>query len=114
MAYNEFLADRVRQALRERSVSFEEKNMMGGLTFMVNEKMCAGVLKDELMLRLDPAIHEEAVKNPGCREMDFTGRPMKGFVFLDAEAWEPAEGLDHWLGLALEYNPRARSSKKRK
>jgi TfoX/Sxy family transcriptional regulator of competence genes len=63
----------------------EEKKMMGGLTFMVNEKMCVGVLKDELMLRIAPEIHDEAIKKKGCRTMDFTKEPMKGFVFVNEE-----------------------------
>ena len=57
MAYNEFLADRIRQVLKEKNVVFEEKAMMGGLTFMVNDKMCVGIVKDNLMARIDPDIY---------------------------------------------------------
>ena len=114
MAYNEYLADRIRRSLRELSVFAEEKAMMGGLTFMVDDKMCVGIVKDNLMARIDPDIYQEALKRPGAREMDFTKRPMKGFVFVDPEGYEMDADLDYWIGLALEYNPRAKSSKKRK
>jgi TfoX/Sxy family transcriptional regulator of competence genes len=78
MAYDSALADRVTDLLTARRVSFETKSMMGGLCFMVDGKMCVGVEKSRLMVRLDPAVEGEALKQRGCRPMDFTGRPMKG------------------------------------
>ena len=114
MAYNEFLADRIRKTLKDKSVYAEEKAMMGGLTFMVDDKMCVGIVKDNLMARIDPEFYEDALKRPGCREMDFTKRPMKGFVFIEPEGYELDKDLDYWVDLALDYNPRARSSKKKK
>jgi TfoX/Sxy family transcriptional regulator of competence genes len=84
MAYDEKLAERIRQALASLD-KVEEKRMIGGLTFMVNEKMCIGIIKDELMCRINPDIYESALKKDGCRPMDFTGRPMKGYVLI-AEA----------------------------
>ena len=111
MPYDEKLAARVRHALAgQRKV--EEKKMMGGLTFMVNGKMCVGILKDDLMARIDPAVHDEALQKKGCREMDFTGRPMKGFVFVGPEGTK--QTLDYWVKLAVDFNERAKSSKKRK
>ena len=77
MAYNELLADRIRKVFIDEEVSFDEKKMMGGLTFMVNDKMCVGVSKDDLMARIDPEKYSEALEKKSCREMDFTGRPMK-------------------------------------
>ena len=113
MAYNEKLADRVREGLQSiRKV--EEKKMMGGLTFMVNGKMCVGILKDDLMARIDPDVHEEALNRKGCREMDFTGKPMKGFVFISPEGNKGKKDLDYWLGLAIEFNKKAKASKKKK
>jgi TfoX/Sxy family transcriptional regulator of competence genes len=110
MAYDEILANRVREILSPlRKV--EEKKMMGGLTFMVNDKMCVGILKDNLMVRIDPDIYEEVLERRGCREMDFTGRPMRGFVFVDPEGTNTKKDLNNWLGLALEYNKKARPSK---
>lgn len=113
MAYNEALAQRVREMLASQS-TVEEKKMMGGLTFMVNGKMCAGILRDDLMARIDPAMHETALKKKGCREMDFTGKPMKGFVFISPEGTKQKADLDYWIGLALEFNKQAKASKKRK
>jgi TfoX/Sxy family transcriptional regulator of competence genes len=114
MAYNEFLADRIRQALKEKRVSSEERKMMGGLCFMVDDKMCIGVQEDNLMARIDPEIYDEALTREGCREMDFTGRPMKGFVFVDSRGYDLDSDLDSWVQLCLEFNPMAKSSKKKK
>lgn len=86
---------------------------MGGLCFMVDQKMCLGVTKDRLMVRLDPAQEEEALQQPGCLPMDFTGRPMKGYVFVHLECYEADAQLRHWVELALEFNPRAKMSSKR-
>jgi len=114
MAYDEYLADRVRMVLREKGVTAEEKRMMGGLCFMVNDKMCAGIVDERLMARIAPEVYPEALRRPGCREMDFTGRPMKGFVFVEGDAIDRDEDLADWLQLCLDYNPRARSSKRRR
>jgi TfoX/Sxy family transcriptional regulator of competence genes len=111
MAYDERLADRVRKRLAgQRAV--EEKRMMGGLTFMVDGKMCVGVLNDDLMARLDPRVRESALARKGCRPMDFTGRELAGFVFVDPSGTDRDQDLEHWIGLALDFNPRARASKK--
>jgi len=85
---------------------------MGGLTFMVNDKMCVGILKNDLMARIDPVLYDEALARAGCREMNFTGRPMKGFVLVGPEGTDMDDDLAYWVSLALEYNPRAKSSKK--
>ncbi len=114
MAYDTALADRVTDMFTARRVPFETKAMMGGLCFMVDGKMCVGVEKDRLMVRLDPAVEAGALARPGCKPMDFTGRPMKGYVFVHPEGCETAALLRHWLDLALEFNPRAKASKKRR
>ncbi len=80
---------------------------------MVDEKMCVGVIKDKLMARIDPEVYDEALSRTGCREMDFTKRPMKGFVFVDPLGTDMYEDLEYWVNLALEFNPKARSSKKK-
>ncbi|HEY8994172.1 MAG TPA: TfoX/Sxy family protein [Lacunisphaera sp.] len=113
MAYNEDLAERIRRSFRRRRRTFVEKRMMGGLCYMVDDKMCVGVTDDRLMVRLDPAVKAEAMKRAGCGPMAFTGRPLKAFVFVSPDGWESGDGLDYWLSLALEFNPRAQSSKKR-
>lgn len=114
MAYDEYLADRIREALNEKHVSFDEKKMMGGLCFMVNDKMCTGIVKNNLMARIDPDNYDQALKRKGCMEMDFTGKPMKGFVFVEPEGIDLDEDLDYWLQLCLDYNPKAKSSRKKK
>ena len=110
MAYNEKLANRVRELLLTKK-SVKEKNMMGGLTFMVNNKMCVGILNDDLMARIDPEISMAVLDKRGCREMDFTGRPMKGFVFVEPTGSDIENDLEYWIKLALEFNPKAKSSK---
>ncbi|WP_428740897.1 TfoX/Sxy family protein [Tenacibaculum sp.] len=113
MGYNKVLSDRIAKFFKERGVVFYEKKMFGGLCFMVDDKMCVGVNKEEIMLRIDPIIYEESLKRKGCKEMTFTGRPMKGYVFLTEEATGLDENLYSWLTLALEYNPKAKASKKK-
>jgi TfoX/Sxy family transcriptional regulator of competence genes len=113
MAYDEKLAGRVRVELAHHK-AVEEKKMMGGLTFMVNSKMCVGVLKDELMVRLDPIVYDGALKRKGCHEMNFTGKPMKGFVFVSPKGTNNKKDLDYWVDLALDFNKKAKASKKRK
>ena len=113
MAYNEKLADRTREIISLKHKNVEEKKMFGGLCFMVNDKMCVGVEKDRMMVRLDPARYDEVIEKDGCRPMDFTGKVMKGFVFVDADVLTTKKKLEYWLKLALEYNKIAKSSKKK-
>jgi TfoX/Sxy family transcriptional regulator of competence genes len=87
--------------------------MMGALTFMVNDKMCVCVLKDDLMARIDPERHDDALRRKGCRKMDFTGRPMKGFVFVGPEGTGSKRNLESWIALALEFNKKAKPSRKK-
>lgn len=112
MAFNEKLADRVREIISATHTITEEKKMFGGLCFMVNGKMCVGVEKERLMVRLDPERYDEVMEREGCMPMDFTGKVMKGYVFVDAAALKSKRQLDFWLQLALEFNEKAKSSKK--
>ncbi|MFO1042821.1 MAG: TfoX/Sxy family protein [Planctomycetaceae bacterium] len=111
MAIDKKLADSVREVFTGGGVASEEKRMMGGLCFMVDGKMCVGIDGNRLMVRLDPAICEESLKLPGCVPMDFTGRRMRGFVFVNSEGTKSDRSLQYWIKLAMEYNPQARSSK---
>jgi len=113
MAYSEILADRLRNILAPLG-NVEEKPMMGGLTFMYHDKMCVGIIKDELMCRIDPLIQDELLEKKGCRMMDFTHRPMKGYILVEPSAIETEKELDYWVSLALDFNPKAKSSKKKK
>ena len=114
MAYNEHLAERIRQVLERERVVFEEKKMMGGLTFMVDDKMCIGIVKDDLMARVGPDAYEKALEKEGCREMNFTGRSMKGYVYVEPDAIDMEDDLKYWIQLCLVFNPFAKSSKKKK
>lgn len=112
MAYDEHLADRIGMILKESHTSFEEKKMMGGLCFMVDNKMCIGISNEKLMARIDPEIYEQCLEKDGCQEMNFTGRPMKGFVFVNPEAIDTDRDLEYWVRLCLNFNPKAKRSKK--
>jgi TfoX/Sxy family transcriptional regulator of competence genes len=113
MAYSEKLADRMRERLAELP-NIEEKEMMGGLTFMYNGKMCIGIIGDEMMCRIDPDFHEKAIEMKGCRTMDFTRRPMKGYVMVDETGMKSQKEFEFWINLCLEFNSKAKSSKKKK
>lgn len=114
MAYDEFLAERVRQVLQEKHVLSEEKKMMGGLCFMVDDKMCVGIMADKLMARINPLDYETLLKMPNVKPMEFTGRPLKGFLFIEPEGIDSADDLSYWIQLCIDFNPLAKSSKKRK
>ena len=113
MAYNGKLADMVRELIAQTHKNVEEKPMFGGLCFMVNDKMALGVEQERLMVRLDPAKYDEVMEKEGCKPMDFTGKIMKGFVFVDAGVLTTKKKLDYWVQLALEYNKVAKASKKK-
>lgn len=114
MAYDEKLANRTRELISKTHQITEERKMFGGLCFMVNHKMCVGVEQERMMVRLDPEIYEEVIEKEGCHPMDFTGRPMRGYVFVDASALSTAKKLSYWISLALNYNAVAKVSKKKK
>jgi TfoX/Sxy family transcriptional regulator of competence genes len=113
MTYDEKLADRTREMIALTQKNVEEKKMFGGLCFMVNDKMCIGVEKERLMLRIGPERYDEAMEKEGCQPMDFTGKVMKGYVFVDADAVTTKKKLEYWVALALEYNKIAKASKKK-
>jgi TfoX/Sxy family transcriptional regulator of competence genes len=113
MAYNEHLNNRIREALADMPV-VEEKLMFGGVCYMVNEKMCIGVVGDEMMCRIGEENYKNALEKPGCREMVFTGKPMKGYVYVAEEGMKSARDFNYWIQLCLDYNPLAKSSKKKK
>ena len=113
MAFDDKLANRVRQSFAAQNVAYIEKRMMGGLCFMVDDKMCVGVHEERLMVRIDPEAYESALHRKGCMPMDFTGRPMRGFVFVEPEGLATKRDLSSWLEMALEFNPRALSSKRK-
>ncbi len=121
MPYSSAFADRIRKLLSPQT-AFVEKEMFGGVAFMVDDKMCVGINRDRssgverLMARIDPEFHYSALKREGCREMDFAGRPMIGFVFIHPEGYTTDADLAFWIGKTLEYNrvvPVSTAKKKR-
>jgi len=112
MAYDEFLAERIERFYEEKRVPFLAKKMFGGICYLVDDKMCTGVMKQNLMVRIDPSRNEELLRKPGALPMDFTGKSMKGFILVSPEDIDMDEDLDFWINLALEFNPVAKSSKK--
>ncbi len=114
MSYNEKLSGRVREIISLTHRITEEKKMFGGLCFMVNDKMCVGVEKERLMVRLDPGRYDEVMEKDGCMPMDFTGKVMKGYVFVDAGVLNTKKKLEYWIILALEFNKIAKASKKKR
>ena len=104
MAYDTFLSERISNQLKQKGISFEGKKMFGGIAFMIRGKMCVGVVKNELMARVGPKHYEEALAKPGCREMDFTGRPMKGYVFVSSDGIDAEKDLEYYISLSLAFN----------
>ena len=102
MAYDENLAQRVRQALSGQDGVIEKK-MFGGLAFMLHGNMSVGVEKDRLMVRVGPDRYEEALARPHARPMDFTGRPMKGFVYVPIEGLHTDATLQEWVHMGVEF-----------
>jgi len=101
MAYDEGLAERIRNALGRRK-GLEERRMFGGLAFMLDGKMCCGVLKDDLMLRLGPENSLKALAKHHVRPMDFTGRPLTGFVYVSPAGYA-GQALAGWLKQAVAF-----------
>jgi TfoX/Sxy family transcriptional regulator of competence genes len=99
----EAMADRVREILMD-DPNISEKRMFGGMCFMLNGNMLCGPVKSgDLMLRVGKENEAEALATEGCREMDFTGKPMKGFVFVDADSIDSRQKLTKWIGMAVRY-----------
>ena len=112
MAYREEMANRVREMISLTHKKIEEKKMFGGLCFMVNDKMCIGVNKDHILVRFDPTRNNEMLAKEGCEPMNFGGRTMKGYVYVNEDVLNTRKELEYWINLALDYNDEAKSSKK--
>jgi TfoX/Sxy family transcriptional regulator of competence genes len=102
MAYDEGLAQRVREALGELP-ELVEKKMFGGIGFMVQGNMACGVNGDELIVRVGPEGYQEALTKPHARPFDMTGRPMKGWVWVASEGYESDMALEDWVRLGVEF-----------
>ena len=113
MAYNTHLAERVALVLKQKHVPFEEKKMFGGLCFMIDGKMCIGVVKEQLMARIDPNEEIKLLAKEGAEPMMFTGKPMNGYLFINDEGWDLDDDLSFWIEKCLQFNPKAKASKKK-
>ena len=102
MAYGEALADRIGVILKDQP-NVVGKKMFGGIAFMVNGNMCCGVVKDTLMLRVGAENYESLLSLPNAREMDFTGKSMKGMIYVDPEGLTSEEELKIWVKRGLEF-----------
>ena len=109
MAYNEILAERIREALVHLS-SVREQKMFGGLSFMVNEKLCVGIYKNgDMLLRCDPEVVDELLQKKGARWADMKGKPMgKGWLLIDPEGMADQKDFDDWINVALDFNKQRR------
>ncbi len=96
MAYDESLAERIRLLLKSRR-GVSEKKMFGGLSFLVRGNMACGVVGSDLMVRVGPEGYDAALARAHAREMDFTGRPMKGMIYVEAKGLRSARQLETWV-----------------
>lgn len=103
MAYNEVLSLRVEKQLLQQNINFVAKKMFGGIAFMINDKMCIGIVKNELMLHVLDEEYESLLEENQVRPMDFTGKVMKGFLFIEEEALTKEESLLHWVKFGLDF-----------
>jgi TfoX/Sxy family transcriptional regulator of competence genes len=102
MAFDQGLAERIRDLLLPRQ-GITEKKMFGGLAFMLNGYMFVGILGDTLMARVGPEAYAEALRQPHTREMDFTGKPMKGYVYVAPAGIESDAALETWVNLCAQF-----------
>jgi TfoX/Sxy family transcriptional regulator of competence genes len=117
MAYDEKLADRIRESL-SGTKGILEKKMFGGIAFMWKDKMFVGIIKDDLMVRVLLDREEEALDKPHARPMDFTNKPMRGFIYVSPDGIKTKKNLDMWIELGKEYvvnsPPKKEKEKKKK
>ena len=114
MATDEFLLDRMRTILTSRHCEWVEKKMFGGHCFMVDDKMCFGTYKGGLMARIEPEEVEDLTRRTGAEQMMHGGRPMTGYLFVQPEGFDSDADLEFWIDKCLAFNPKAKSSKKKK
>jgi len=113
MATEEYLLERIRNIMKDKKVSWTEKKMFGDDCFMVHDKMCFGTYKGGLMARIDPSDTDELLDHKGATQMIHGGRPMNGYLFVEAEGYDSDIDLEFWIQKCLDFNPKAKSSKKK-
>jgi TfoX/Sxy family transcriptional regulator of competence genes len=115
MAYSTKLAERVRTYLeRMADLKIEEKEMFRGLAFLVNGKMCVNVSGDDLMCRYDPEHEDEVAERAGFRPMIMKGKQLRGYCYVSEEGYKSKANFEYWLKLCLDFNEKAKASKKKK
>jgi len=102
MPFDEQLANRIRKLMMRRS-GIAERKMFGGLCFTSNGHMCCGVIHQNLMVRIGPKRYAEALLQSHVREMDFTGRPLKGYIYVDPKGYKSDDSLKHWIKAGLQF-----------
>jgi TfoX N-terminal domain len=102
MEYDEGLAERLRDQLKEQE-DVEEKKMFGGLCFMVSRHMCCGIIGEKLMARVGRENYEISLSNRYAEEMKFTGKPMKGMIYVDHQGITEDEDLSYWIQICLQF-----------
>jgi hypothetical protein len=119
MAYNAQTVQRIRDFFQQKEVDFYEQNMFNGVCFMVDGKMCCGshldkkTGEDYLMCRIGEDAYQDALQNEHVIPMEFTGKAMKGYIYVTEDGLKPIKSLHYWLQLCLDYNPQAKASKKK-
>lgn len=103
MAYNEELTKRIKAALSLFPETFEEKKMFGGIAYLYKGKMTIGAINEDLMVRILASDIETELTKASVRPMDFTGKPMKEFVFVSKDGYETEDQLDYWIALGLAH-----------
>lgn len=114
MADESYLQERILGILQPKDLKLKQKKMFGGMCFMVDDKMLMGTYKGGIMARVDPEEVEDLLLREGATQMIHGGRPMTGYLFLEPEAYDLDSDLEFWVQKCLEFNPKAKSSKKKK
>lgn len=118
MTYDDFFAERIERLLKDRGILYETKRMMGGLCFLVEQKMCCGIhfhkkiSSDVLLARIGEIEVKKSLSIPGIKPMDLTGKQMKDFILIEPEQFDEDADLEKWIHLCLAFNPQAKKSRK--
>jgi hypothetical protein len=120
MAYDVYFGERITKILETRKLNFFSKNMMGGLLFMLDNKMLCGIHIDKkygdslLMARIGEDVYKNEIAKDVCLPMDFTGRALKGYIYVTPEGYDLDEDLEYWIQLCIDFNPQAKQSPSKK
>ena len=102
MAYNIALAEKIQKRM-EKQKGFSQRKMFGGICYMINGNMACGIVGDDLMVRVGPKDYQRSLRRSHARPMDFTGRPLKGFVYVSAKGYDREAALKEWIGIGAQF-----------